>query len=624
MCLNKTIKYVFVYQMDGLTKRIHLKDCSFTKNGTKYNYFALAEANKVGRTNQKRIIKYLGQLTESQAESYRYALKNINDGKASVVDIDDLIFDEKRSFLDVAVLHELWRKLDLVSAFEPAIVHPRKDVATAQVAEILTLSKLLKPSSSTGTVEWFLGTSLAELMGIDRDKYNRMKIFNELSAIARRKQNIEQRLFEIARSQNDNEFEMFFVDGTTTYFEGTHCELGKPGKDKTTGYKTHMILIMLVTDRFGYPCAWDVHDGSEKEVSKFKDIAKRICKHYKITNVTFCFDRGFASIKNFDAIEDFLSRFISGIDKNQIAKIFDVDRFQATRDKIQEHAKALEQVSAPEARQAKRRFPIDGFYTADGERYYKELGVQGDYRYIAGFSTEIFHAERVSREQAQLETFLKLSNLNAELSQAKKDRDLDVTAKRVEKIIEDYQMQNLITYALTPISVKSDALVAQSCSIQYALNVEQWHKAGLLDGIFVYITDHTKKTTAGEYEVSAYDVTCHYKNKYVIEQDFRDLKNIINIRPLFVRLPEHVRALVGISVIGQFMNVFLTRKLSTIGMSLREFYLLLEKSASVAVLKTPKRAFNKLIKTQPKLIKALEVLGLKDPVFSDRTMAIIN
>jgi transposase len=603
------------------TKKIHLKDCSFTKNGTKYRYFALAEANKVNGKNQKKIIKYIGELTEAQVESYRYALRNINEGTGSVVDIEDLIFEEKRDFLDVAVLHELWKYLGLGKAFELPQSQPEKEVSTAQVAEILTLSKLLKPTSGTGTVEWFQGTYLASLMGIDQDKYNRMKIFNELSSIAGRKKKIEERLFEIAKDQNKEDFEIFFVDGTTTYFEGTHCELGRSGKDKTTGYKSHMILIMMVTDRSGYPCAWDVYEGNAKEVTQFKEIAKRICQDYKITKVTFCFDRGFASAKNFDMIEGFFSRFISGIDKDQIAKVFDVNRFQAVRDKILEHSKNLELSKDTEK---KRRMPIDGFYTADGERFYKELGIQGDYRHIAGFSTEIFSAENENREQAQMEAFLKLGELNEELSQAKKDRDLEVVAKRVDKILEDYKMQNLINYTLTPISIQSVKAAVQSCTIHYALDLDKWHQAGLLDGIFIYITDHIEKTTMGAFKLSAYDVTRHYKDKYVIEQTFRDLKSVLDLRPLFVRLPEHVRALVGISVIAQFMNVFLARKLATIGMSLNEFYLLLTKSASVAVLKTPKRSLKKLIQTQPKLIKALEVLGLKDSVFSSQTMAILN
>lgn len=607
------------------SKKIHLKDCGFTKNGKKYNYYALAEANKVEGKNQKKVIKYLGELTESQVESYRYALRSINEGKGSVVDLDDVTFESRKNYLDVAVLHALWTQLGLSRAFLPPSAHPRKEVATGQVAEILTLSKLLQPSSNTGTAEWVQSTYLPKLMKIAPEKYNRMKIFNELSEIAGRKTQIESRLLEIASNQSSSEFEIFFVDGTTTYFEGTHCELGKPGKDKTTGFKTHQILIMLLTDRAGFPCAWDVCDGSEKEVSKFEALAERICKEHKITNITYCFDRGFASLKNFKTIDGFLSSFISGIDKDQISKVFDAEKFQNSKLKILEHAKALSEITEPEKREAKKSIaPNDGFCTADGERYYKELGVQGKYRHIAGFSVEIFRAAQENRQQNQIEAFLKISDLNAELASAKRDRDLDVVTKKIETIIENYQMQNLITYTIVPTSVKSGKTAIQSCTIRPALNQDEWHKAGLLDGIFIYITDHVEKKATGSFEVSAYDVTRHYKDKYVIEKNFRDLKNIINIRPLFVRLPEHVRALVGISVVAQFINIFITRKLENIGMTLREFYSLLDKSSAVATLKTPKRTLNKLIQTQPKLFQALDVLGVKDFVFSSATMAILN
>ena len=612
-------------EMKDNSKKIHLKDCGFTKGGKRYSYYALAEANKVDGKNQKKVIKYLGELTEAQVESYRYALRGINEGKGTLVDIDEVTFESRKNFLDVAVLHALWTRLGLSRAFLPPSMHPRKDVATAQVAEILTLSKLLQPSSSTGTVEWVQSTYLPELLKIEPEKYNRMKIFNELAEIAGRKTQIESRLLEIARNQDNVEFEIFFVDGTTTYFEGTHCHLGRPGKDKTTGFKTHQILIMLLTDRAGLPCAWDVCDGSEKEVSKFEDLAARICKDHKITNITYCFDRGFASLKNFKLIDGFLSRFSSGIDKDQIAKVFDVEKFQSTKAQILEHAKNLAECLVPEKREARRSIaPNDGFSTADGERYYKELGVQGNYRHIAGFSVEIFHAAQENRVQDQTEAFLKISDLNAELASAKRDRDLDVVAKKIDTILEDHKMQNLITYTIVPSSVKSGSTLIQSCAIHPTLNKDEWHKAGLLDGIFIYITDHIEKTATGSFEVSAYDVTRHYKDKYVIEQNFRDLKNIINIRPLFVRLPEHVRALIGISVVAQFINISITRKLAKIGITLREFYSLLNKSATVAILKTPKRTINKLIQTQPKLLQALDVLGIKDSVFSSATMAILN
>ncbi|MCP4178301.1 MAG: transposase, partial [bacterium] len=148
-----------------------------------------------------------------------------------------------------------------------------------------------------------------------------MKIFNELSSIYKSKHEIERHLLEHANHCNNDQFEIYFVDGTTTYFEGTECTLGKPGKDKTTGFKTHMLLLMLVTNKQGFPCAWEVFSGNKKEVSEFKQVMQRICSKYQITDITFCFDRGFASLSNFNSIENFKSKFISGINKDQIAII---------------------------------------------------------------------------------------------------------------------------------------------------------------------------------------------------------------------------------------------------------------------------------------------------------------
>ncbi|MGK5088813.1 IS1634 family transposase [Bdellovibrionota bacterium FG-2] len=615
--------------MKDCERKIHLKDCSVTKNGVRHRYFSLAESRKVDGKNQKTTIRYLGNITEAQEESYRCALKSINSGKGSIVDLEDLRYERSYEFLNVAVMHCLWQQLGFSKIFSRCD-GSHKEVSTEQVAEILVTAKLLKPSSNVRTVEWCNeSTLLPKLMGNSPGKYNRMKIFHELSTLAACRPNMEEHFLGLAQKYNSDGFDIFFIDGTTTYFEGTECELARPGKDKTTGFQTHIVLILLVTDRQGYPCAWEVYEGNDKEVKRLKEIAQRICTQYKITNITFCFDRGFASMKNFEMIEDLQSKFISGLDRNQISQVCDVALFQnTTRQKILDNAATLHQFATPTKGEAsKRRWPIDGFYTADGERYYRDLGVKsllgGHYRYVAGFSTDIYQAEQAHREQARLDAFLKICELNEELAAAKKDRDLDVAARKVSDILEAHKMQGIIQFTLTPTSVKVGNDTIQSGVIKYSVDSEAWHQAQLLDGLFVYVTDHSEVDAVGMFKLTAYDITRHYKDKFVIEQDFRGLKNIIDLRPLYVRLPEHVRALVSISMMAQFINVFITRRLATIGMSLNEFYNLLDQSKSVAVLSTPKRTLNKLVKTQPRLITALEALDLKDSVFSDRTMATL-
>jgi transposase len=93
-------------------------------------------------------------------------------------------------------------------------------------------------------------------------------------------------------------------------------------------------------------------------------------------------------------------------------------------------------------------------------------------------------------------------------------------------------MQKIISFKIIPIKVSHKGKHFQSAKVECTVNNSEWDQACKLDGVFVYITDH-KEQKNGVFVMSAYDVINHYKNKYVIENDFRDLKNIIDIRPLF-------------------------------------------------------------------------------------------
>lgn len=599
-------------------KSLHLKDSSSVRNGIKYHSYSIAESIFVDGKNQKRTIKPLGPLTPEQVESYRTMLKNINDQNENIIDARDLLFEDKKDFLNVAVLHHLWERFEFSKLFHHS---DKKEISTGQIAEILVLSKLLKPSSHIKTVDWAQETMISEILNINNDKYNRMKIFNELSLIEESKFLIEKKLFEQAKKNSTDSFDLYFVDGTTTYFEGTECPLGEPGKDKTTGFKTHTILILIVTDKSGFPCAWEVCSGNKKEISEFKTLALRMGKMYNIKNITFCFDRGFASTSNFEMIEGFVSKFISGIDKNQISDVFNIEDFQRTKQLLLERSLQISTVSELSEGGSKKRVPIDGFYTSDGNRFYKELGITGDYRHIVGFNTEISKAELEARTRHQNSSLLAINDFNEELKYAKKDRDLDVVEKRVDEILSSHKMQKIISFKIIPIKVTHKGKNFQSARIECSINNEDWQQACKLDGVFVYITDH-KEQKNGSFVMSAYDVITHYKNKYVIENDFRDLKNIIDIRPLFVRLPEHVKAAVSLCMMAQFINIFIGKELKQINMSVSKFYELLNKSSAAAKLTIGKRIFKKQIQISDELKLALNTLGIFTPQLSNYITAL--
>jgi len=61
-------------------KNLHLKDCTYSRKGVKYPYYAIATSEKIDGKSQKKILTYVGKLTEREVENYRAFLKAINDG----------------------------------------------------------------------------------------------------------------------------------------------------------------------------------------------------------------------------------------------------------------------------------------------------------------------------------------------------------------------------------------------------------------------------------------------------------------------------------------------------------------------------------------------------------------
>lgn len=592
--------------------KLHLKDCSYSYKGKKYPKYAIAESYRKNGKSQKRILKYLHALTEPEVQSYKNILKALNDGSSSFCNVAELEYVAKKDFLNVAVLFEIWHQLGLSSVFQSP--PNQKEMSTEQMAIALTLSRLLKPSSGFQTIAWFRGTLLPELLGVEANKYNTIRIFRELSHIHRRKESIEDYLFKRAASFDDGGFRIYFVDGTTTFFEGRNCALAKPGKDKSHGYKSHTIVIVLMTDRQGYPVAWDVLKGSSSESEAFRTLADRMKKRVQISDVTFCFDRGFACKENFAKITtEMKCHFISGIDQDQIAPIFDAENFASiTRDELLKRSKEIQDENK-NTRLPARRMPINGFCTADGNRFYKELGKVKKYRYVAGFNVEIFKAKVAAREEIITEILLAIDGINQDQLLAKKDREDEPLIKKIERLLESKKATRLISFEIKPIVVNKESNPIQAFRVEARVNLEEKVQASHLDGIFVYITDHTEVTTSGAFKVTAHDIVSHYKMKNCIEEDFFGMKQLLELRPIYARLEQHVSGLVAIIVLAQFINVYIEKTLEreAVELSLQEFYRVLDRSAPVAILRAPGQEFQKLINADPVLKAALKALSVK-------------
>lgn len=588
-----------------------------TKSRGRIDCYSLASCYRdVSGKNQKKILMGIGELNPFQARQYKILLKALNRVSHGLVETETILADLSkikleycRNYLDVLILSELWEKLEIGRVLRGGAKYT-KEFDTEKVARVLTINRLLRPLSKIGTIKWFRKTWLAKILGVEVRHYNKGKIFRSLSQIHAMKSELEKYFFKFTRDEaRAKDIMVYYFDGTTSWFEGSKCQLSHFDKEKTRGYYDQVVGFMLVTDSMGYPVAWEVVSGNCKDTTAFKALAFRIFHEYGVKEITYCFDRGVASADNFARIDMCKSKFISAIRNNQIKDVFDLEKFQSTRLKLLDEAK-----QRGEKRSYSRKIVcIDGFYQFGFRTFYCDLGIKSNnLRYIVSFNIEIFEKAQKERTRNIELTLRQVNSCNHELASAKGDRDYNATERELIQILSKLKTKKIFSYKLFPIVTANKV---QSFRIELSFKTETIHESQLSDGILVYVTDHIEKheLRSGSlgYYLPASAIIQRYKEKYIIENAFRELKSFIDLRPIYVWTVDHVKAHYDIAVAAYFINNYIYRKLKPLNVGLRIFFELLDEYAKAVEIVSPDGVQMKKVREPGEdLTTYLNVLGI--------------
>ena len=303
----------------------------------------------------------------------------------------------------------------------------------------------------------------------------------------------------------------------------------------------------------GYLFKWDVLPGNTAEVTTLKDKVKACRDRFHLKDVSLVFDRGVVSEDNLQLIDknkEKSLKYITTLDKNQIPKVEGVN-LQLFKDlTIKNIKKEIES--------------LPGFTRYDKFLYYQDLGKVKDKRYILGINLSLFIEQRSNREE-KIELFLKfISQLNRELQKAKRKRSKEVIRGSVKKELARLKITRFfekprfskINISRTLSNGSTKRIIGYQVSIKK--REEKIRKASLLDGVCCFVTNHTEKKD-DQFLFPPEKVIYGYRNKRKIEDAFKHLKSFLKIRPFWVNLDEHVRAVYTICVLAYFLNFHLAR-----------------------------------------------------------------
>ena len=526
---------------------MHLGYSFSTYKGKKYKSYAIAESYRDGKKVKKRTIWPIGKLTDQQVQQIRLVLKVAQDKGQIITRLQDIVVKNSKAYLDIALVSELWNywKLDQAFDYENSV----SPLSTALIAKILTINRCTDPCSHYSIPKWAKQNALAEVLDIELNGLNDDKIYYELDKIHQNHFCIENYLFRQTYLKYPDSYQYIDYDLTTSYFVGYKCELSAFGKGKAECHGRRQVLLGVLINDQGYPFKWDVFPGNTAEVKTLKHNVNACKTRFKLggANVTLVFDRGIISDDNAQLIEDAKMKYISALDRNQIASCgIDLDPFKQI---------SVEDISTKP----------DGFKKYDDKLYFHDHGVIGNKRFIIGFNPVLFNEDRTNRkEKIQFfETYLK--NENRDLKNAQRDRKQQATEGRIVNELKRLKIKKYYeAQILQPIVVKKRLKTGavksvKSFKIQVKKSSDTIGADKLLDGVCVFITNHIERQGRG-FRVNAHKVIGAYRNKTKIEDVFKNVKSFLKIRPFFVNTDKHVKAVYTICILAYFLNKFLANQ----------------------------------------------------------------
>ena len=410
----------------------------------------------------------------------------------------------------VAAVHAAAVKLGLPALLGPA--GRARDLALA-----LIISRVAAPASKLSTLTWWADVTLGADLGVADASTD--DIYAAMDWLEHRQDAIEAELARRHLGPQANPSKMALFDLSSSWMEGRCCPLAARGYSRDGKKGRLQIEYGLLTDPEGRPVAVRVFPGNTGDPAAFTEIADVVRKKFGLAQMVMVGDRGMitsARIAALNQTEDGTQQpdpygWITALRAPAIRKLMADDGPLQLSLFDQQDLAEITSADFPGERLVACRNPV---LAADRARTREDL--------LA--ATEKLLAPVIARVQA---------------GRLQGAGEIGV---EVGKVITRYKTGKHFTVTITDTTLavtrKQDQIDAEAA----------------LDGFYVL------RTPVPAHELDAAAVVTAYKNLKYVERDFRHIKSDdLDLRPVFHRLEERVKAHVLICMLACYLTWHLRR-----------------------------------------------------------------
>ena len=512
------------------------------KDGKVHAYWSLVENRRCadGRVVQRHVL-YLGALTGAQELSWEKTAKQLDgepepapalpglaterevqaqEAAAIAVYLKQFRIERPRQWGACWVALTIWHLLKLSEFWSSRLPPSREGTRWLNVLITLVIYRLIDPGSEWRLHrQWYEQSALGDLLGEDFGLAAKDNLYRCLDRLLPHREELFQYLQGRWRDEFGAQFDVLLYDLTSTYFESDPPF--PPGDKRRFGYSRDkrsdcvQVVIALIVTPEGYPLAYEVLAGNTSDKTTLRAFLEKIERLYGKAKRVWVMDRGIpteAVILEMQRAQQPI-HYLVGTPKGRLS------RLEA------ELVKLPWQQARPSVRV--KLLPQD-----------QEL-------YVLVESQDRLHKERAMR----------LSKLRALIKRLKQLQQFKKKLTRDELLVAVGQAKEQAGRAFELLEIgwpqQGEAINAQTFTFRLALGrYRQWYRR---EGRYLLRTNLTDTDPKVLWE--------YYLQLVAIEAAFKNLKDDLQVRPIFHRKEQRIEAHIFVAYLAYCLHVTLQAKL---------------------------------------------------------------
>ena len=476
------------------------------KDGSEVRYLQLAHNvwDPAAKRSRVQVVYNFGREQPATREALERLVasvaRHLEPGKARAIAAEGLEFAESRPLGGTHVLEALWERLGIGPAMRGLLTGRRLDPAAERVLFALVANRALAPSSKLAAARW--ASEDVVIAGLPQTTDD--ACYRAMDWLLQIREALERQVFDRASEVLGLEVDLLFFDTTSTYFVTEEADApvardqqGNPVPDGAeaateTGFRTWgkskdyrddlpQVVIGMAVTRTGIPLRVWCWPGNTADSALIRQVKDEV-RDWSLSRVVWVADRGFTSAENRRYLRRGGNHYIIG---------------ERLRSGPAEAGAALSRQGRYQEVAANLRV--------------KEVRIAEDERFVICHNPE--GAERDAAIRARL--IAQLKELTGGTDALGKDKRAELRG-----VISTKPGLNRYLRVTPGGLLRIDAAKAKA--------------EENLDGKYLLRTSDPKMT--------AEDIALGYRQLLEVERGWRDLKQVIDLRPVYHRKEERIRA----------------------------------------------------------------------------------